>query len=484
MHIGVVGLGAYGVSILKELVKSKEKLKNSTVHIFTERHLSGTGLPYQEDDESLLLNQFPETMSIYLEDPMHFCRWIQDKKNINNPQETFFPRVWFGEYLQEQAQWLTQELDAKIHFEKVKRINILEDSKYEVVGEDNSWNLDAIHLAIGHLSYNDPYHLKGTNKYIYHPYPMSQKIPHLNSNDKIAIIGTGLTAMDLMLYIKKYYPNQEISFFSKNGRFGSVRGYSEPVELKYFSDEKINNELKKNHGLISLDTLISWFIKEVENQGLDIDKMWNRHGQGTILDMKNDLSRLDEIAKFQKITHELIPFYGKLWDSLTISDKNRYLNDYHATFMFYRSPYPVKTTKKLIRYTEDGTIKVYSDLIDVSKENEKFIMRLREGEKFEFDYLFNASGQSKDLSDNLEDQDELIIQLINERILLPYKYGGVSIDLDSMSAVSQRYGLLKTFKVYGQLASGVDFLNDSVSLIKYSVKRGIDHFISVVDFKK
>lgn len=307
MQIGVVGLGAYGVVILKELVKNKEKMTNDTVHIFTEKRLSGTGLPYQKDDEVLLLNQFPETMSIYLEDPMHFCRWIQKHKQIENAKETFFPRVWFGEYLHEQAQWLIEELDAKVHFGKVKRINVLEDSSYEIVSENSNWNVDAIHLATGHLAYNDPYNLKGTDKYIYHPYPMVQKIPRLDSKDKIAIIGTGLTGVDLMLYIKKYNPNQEISFFSKDGAFGNVRGYSEPVRLKYFSHEKINIELKKNQGLIPLDTMIAWFIKEVKHQGLSIDKMWNNHGQGTITDMKNDLTHLDEIARLQKITHELIP---------------------------------------------------------------------------------------------------------------------------------------------------------------------------------
>jgi len=147
--------------------------------------------------------------------------------------------------------------------------------------------------------------------------------------------------------------------------------------------------------------------------------------------------------------------------------------------MFYRSPYPVETAKRLIQYTKDETIKVYSNLIGARKENGNFVLRLREGEKFEFDYLFNATGQSKDLNNNLENQEQLIIQLINERILLPYKFGGITIDLDTMSAISQRYGTLNTLKVYGQLASGVDFLNDSVSLIKYSVKRGMDHFISI-----
>lgn len=474
MDIGIIGFGAAGMSVLRELVRLKENLPDHTITIFSDKKLFGTGLPYQEDDEALVLNQFSETMSMLPDDPMHFVNWVKKNKLVADPIGKYLPRSWYGEYLKELANIFLEESQAVVIKQEVTSIRVTEKGRYIVTTDKLEKIYDIIHLATGHLAYQDPYELNGIERYIHHPYPVTSKLKNIRENKHIGILGTGLTAVDLMLYLKKRTPHITISFVSPDGKFGSVRGIEEKRELKYFTKEAVQAEKEKNQGLILLSTIKEWFLKEAESQGMDSLVYWKNFGKGSLNGLRFDLRHLEEIGNFQSIIHSMTTIYADLWNAMTEKDREEYLNYFSEDFTRFRSPLPSKTIEQLLEYSDDGSVSIYSGISSVRKNNTKFEINFDSGEGIRVDYLLNGTGQTKNLEHTREAQSRLIQQLINEHVLLPYPYGGVQILYPSMSVISQRYGLLKNFKVYGQLVSGIDYLNNTVELISRSAIRGVE----------
>ena len=51
------------------------------------------------------------------------------------------------------------------------------------------------------------------------------------------------------------------------------------------------------------------------------------------------------------------------------------------------------------------------------------------------------------------------------------EFGGVTIIPETMEAISPRYGTLKDFHVYGVLASGVQYRNNSTMMIQMTAHK-------------
>ena len=191
-RIAIIGMGAAGVSVLNAMAKFPEYAQMEII-LYSDSETFGTGLPYQADDTSLLLNQTADTMSIDPEDPSDFVNWISDKKAIEGAEKMHFPRTWYGEYLQDVLENALALLNPKVIKAEVTDLSVQADGKIILTSVQGEEIVDTVHLCMGHLVYQDPYHLKGNPDYIYHPYPTYKKLNQIKNDSRVGIIGTGLT---------------------------------------------------------------------------------------------------------------------------------------------------------------------------------------------------------------------------------------------------------------------------------------------------
>lgn len=467
MKIAVIGAGVAGISVLRELVKQMKVHPDLDISLFDKGNTFGTGLPYQPDHEELLLNQTPETMSIVPDDSEHFVKWLKKNSEWVESSGKHLPRKVYGEYLQYFLSHLVKESKAQIHEEKVNEIHLKEDGRLLVSYGDEKELFDAVHLCVGHLPYSDPYQLQGENKYIRHPYPVKEKLKEVSDHSRVGIIGTGLTAIDLMLYLKKEKKDVSICFTSLDGAFGAVRGEEAPVDLTYFSKKRILLERNKNNGFIPLETMVEWFKKEAALQGVDASNIWNNYGEGTIQGLRRDLNNLDAIGRFQSVIHQLDDCLPEIWESLTEKDKDCFLSTYGWKWNKFRSPIPKKTAVKIIDFYEKGIVQLFGVTKDVQKEADGFRIEFENKKSIQVDYVLNASGQKKDLA-FYDDEMPLVTQLLNEQVLQKERMGGVQVTWPELSAISHRYGILPQLKVHGQLVSGIQFGNNTMGMISSS----------------
>lgn len=467
MKIAIIGMGVAGIGALREWTKENEADPSIELTIFGDEETFGTGAPYQKENEKLVMNQAAGTISIVPGNKNDFVEWLKINTNEKEPAEKHYPREIFGDYLKDRMNnWLT-ESNAEVIKEKVESIQMLANQQFRLTSSSKVKDFDAVHLCIGGFAYKDSYHLADHPNFIINPFPVEKNLARIPKGATVGVIGTGLTGIDLFRYTSYSRPDLTVSFFSSSGRFKSLRGKADAIEYHFFTTENIKRAKKENNGFIPLETYVEWFKKEAEYQQLSLRDNWENSQLGSIASLKNELHDSKEIGAIQNLLHDMSPFLPEIWMALTESDKQLFYDKYYEKWDKLRSSFPIATAKELISAWEKNKITVSDKLINVVKNNQSFTLILKGQEPQQVDYIINAAGAQRNVSFDME-RMPLLSQLLNERLLQPETFGGVQISLPNFSAISQRYGILPTLKVHGDLISGIQFGNNSVNMVSES----------------
>lgn len=302
---------------------------------------------------------------------------------------------------------------------------------------------------------------------------MEKNLSQIPDGARIGVLGTGLTSIDIFRYIHYNRPDLKVSFFSKSGRFKSISGKSKPINYKYFTEENIKNTKENNNGFIPLETYIKWFKKEIENQGLSLNNDWMNQPFGSKATIKKDLEDSNKIGAVQSVLLDLSPLLTDLWMALKETDKQTFLYKYYGKWDKLRSSFPAESGIKLVSAWEENKISVFDSLIDIIENKQSFKFILKDQKTQHIDYIINAIGTEKNVSYK-QNRIPLLHQLLNERILQPETFGGVQVTLPDLSAISQKYGILHTLKIHGELISGIQFGNNSVDIISESARSAVE----------
>ncbi|MGP6146757.1 FAD/NAD(P)-binding protein [Jeotgalibaca sp. A122] len=473
--IAIVGMGAAGVSVLHAMTKFPE-YADAEIIIYTDPDTFGTGLPYQPDTSILLLNQRAETMSIKVEDPLDFVKWAAVNKGFNDGEKAHLPRTWYGEYLQETMNKAIEILKPTIIKEEVQDLSIKIDGAIILKTLNSEKQVNMVHLCIGHLPYQDPYHLKGHPSFIYNPYPTYEKLEAIPNGSRVGIVGTGLTGIDMMRYLLRKREGIKIYFFSDTGTFSSVRGEEPDDALNYLTLEQLEREKKHNGGFVSLSKMIEWFKLECEDKEINVGALLNRYSKGDIDDLKAQLTDEGQLGMLQMIIHAMDPYLADYWLALNETDKKQYFHDYRADFERFRSPIPSESISELLEGCESGKISIHKELKAIADVQGAFDVSFENGKNIQVDYLINATGQDKNIEKSYNNS-KLLNNLLNKRIVQPEVFGGIQVIWPTSQAVSQRYGIISNLVIHGQLISGLQYGNNTVGMIR-------DHAYRVVKINK
>src|SRR5699024_12377371 len=78
MKIAIVGAGISGSSVLKTLITHPNFKKDDQIEVYETRKLLGVGLPYDSNDESVMLNVNPEMLSYDQSNPNNFVESLHE----------------------------------------------------------------------------------------------------------------------------------------------------------------------------------------------------------------------------------------------------------------------------------------------------------------------------------------------------------------------------------------------------------------------
>lgn len=485
METAIIGLGACGVNVLRELYKYRDQLNDLKITIIQDdAHQLKTGLPYQEDHEELWLNVYPKFMSMNVDNHAEFIEYLM-KEKIDVGRFDFVSRTVFGKYLTSIVdEILESDMDIEVINSAAQAISLNDDQTYTIqLANGQSKQVDSIHLSTGHLAYNDPYQLIDYDQFIYNPYPVLDKLMVIADHHKVAIVGAGLSAVDFLMYLKKDDDNRPVDMFSLEGLTKTARGknYQDQIRLNHSLPHQLLAYEKELGRPLEVADIMSQFKKDVEEHGVDFDYYWNERTYETAESLKLDFEEMEQLNTLQSCIMPFKENINDLWAHLSEEVKEEFLAEQGSIFNVYGAPIPAERAKAILEYIDAGSLQVRGGMEDVEYENGKFTIITKNREFEGYDFLINATGQSLVLTEeNIPYQSELVQQLLRDNLAETYDKGGFKVDYPTYSLIHPEKGKLDNFKVYGQLSSGIDPFNNSIVKLRNSTHQGTEAFVKWV----
>lgn len=203
--ITIIGGGATGTLLAVNLVQQAAN-HLLQINVIERREKLGRGIAYSTKEDFHLLNVPASKMSAFPDEPDHFCRWLEKKGFSFGPQD-FVPRYIYGYYLCELFRLATMARQPKITLsafdDEAVDICPSERNRIEVsLSSGKKLPSDVVVLAFGNSPPSHPecesMEFASSEKYFRDPWD-GALIERIAPGDRVFIIGTGLTMIDVVL---------------------------------------------------------------------------------------------------------------------------------------------------------------------------------------------------------------------------------------------------------------------------------------------
>jgi uncharacterized NAD(P)/FAD-binding protein YdhS len=225
--IAIIGGGASGALTAYHLIRRRAQAK---VILIDPRANLGLGLAYSTPSYRHLLNVPAGKISALPDQPNHFLNWLQKNYDASMTEADFAPRAVFGRYIHSLLKTVpnldhrqTAVLDCHLAGEQAT-LDLADGTKIVA---------DAVVLATGNF---DPAPLRGVaeetvwNGAYCHSAWEDSTYANLSSDAPVALIGSGLTAVDVLLRLREVGHRGQIIAVSRHGVFPNRHASYKPLK--------------------------------------------------------------------------------------------------------------------------------------------------------------------------------------------------------------------------------------------------------------
>lgn len=215
-HVAIIGGGFSGALQAINLLRHE----GPRATLIERRPVVGKGLAYGAAHPDHVLNVRAGNMSALPDDPTHFVRWLE-ARGVREAATAFIPRLTYGLYLSEQLQEAVARAPDRLSIMAGEVTDVTHDGTAHVhFADGRSVRADAAVLAVGNLPPHtppglDPEALSGA-RYFGDPWAPGVAAG-LNDADRVMIVGSGLTAIDVALMLEANGFGGEIVALSRRG---------------------------------------------------------------------------------------------------------------------------------------------------------------------------------------------------------------------------------------------------------------------------
>ncbi|WP_161787125.1 FAD/NAD(P)-binding protein [Hymenobacter sp. IS2118] len=235
--ITVVGGGFAGTALVLHL-RRQPALAQARIHLIEPRPAPGPGLAYSAQRHEHLLNVRSGSLSLYPDQPEHFAAWMLSQPESTAGQPEFAPRSAYGRYLNEE---LTAALHpatglpvVELHATSAVAAPPLPDGRRTVrLANGTSITSDYVVLALGNFPPPPPAgpDLRYLEHPGYHANPWAAgNVRRIGPDEQVLLIGSGLTAVDVLLALRQDGHRAPITVVSRHGRWPAAH---EPATTPY-----------------------------------------------------------------------------------------------------------------------------------------------------------------------------------------------------------------------------------------------------------
>ncbi|MCW0199184.1 FAD/NAD(P)-binding protein [Sphingopyxis sp.] len=216
-RVAIVGAGFSGTMLALNLL---EQADVEVLLIERDRHRMGAGVAYSSSESAHLLNVRAGNMSAFADRPGHFCDWLASRGL--GCDAAFVTRATYGRYLRETLAQAMEIYGQRLKLVDDEVLDIEECGGQVTLGLVNGGLIEADRavLAIGNLPPHDPPAIAGAHlpahRYIGDPWASAFE-EGLDKAAAVLVIGTGLTAVDVILRLVSHGHEGPITALSRRG---------------------------------------------------------------------------------------------------------------------------------------------------------------------------------------------------------------------------------------------------------------------------
>jgi len=500
MRIAIIGFGIAGASVLIQLSKQYQfNPDTDRVDIYEDRSRLGAGMPYAEDDDAIVINSFPKSLSLNDDDPEDFIQWMHAHYPDFDVANEFAPRTVYGAYVNDRVTPYLEQDYVRLIPTKVADFQVVnaqgqaiyhrplgknaDPLQYQIFSEALGWskNYDAVFFAIGHPPYKDPYKLEGSGNYIQNPYPFKQKLAEVDIYKHVGIVGSGLTTIDLINYFVKHnlLRDRTLNIYFRHQPFRAVIQPETTEKLYHAIDEAwISEQRIRHNGSVPLSVVIDQVKKDLLANGIDYHHVWETFNTGSVETVTKSIRQDDEdYRRFQGFFRSFYPIQNRLMGVLSQADKNYYIKDMSAVMQMIYLQVPKQSIEMILGLLKSGQLKFINGLSAIAAQADGDYKVVANGIRHQADILINATGFDGRLS-HVQKSNVLLGNLYRRNLIIADQADNILATYPSAQPLNPNFHVLDRVYFLGYWISSTQGSNTSVALTKSQARVAVADLIA------
>jgi len=223
VDVAVIGGGFSGCSVAVQL--AHRAAAPLSLGLFEPGSL-GRGAAYGTQHREHLLNTRARMMSLFSDDPDQFVRWLGPR---GGPSD-FVSRRLYGDYVGDAARTAFERRDFIVIGDRAARLQRDEDGFTISSASGMQARARSVVLATGNLPPNDeflPREIRNDARYVRDPW----RFDYRGVSGDVLLIGSGLTALDVLVALKAGGHRGAVHIVSRHGRFPQAHADVEEYDV-------------------------------------------------------------------------------------------------------------------------------------------------------------------------------------------------------------------------------------------------------------
>jgi uncharacterized NAD(P)/FAD-binding protein YdhS len=403
--VAVVGGGASGVLVAAHLLSLPE-LAPLRLVLFERTGRLGAGAAFSTEYDSHLLNVTAGSMSAFPDDPEQFVRWL-NSKGRPGAADDFVPRKLYRAYLRD-VLWSRANSNMSRHSLEVRQDAVVDiaptaGGAHVVPAHSELLRADAVILAPGVISPRFPPGLvaRGAEgRCVTDPWN-AKALTIIDPNASVTIMGTGLSAIDVLLALQE------------NGHRGPVHAIS-------------------RHGL--LPKVHARRPEPAPDVGESSERVGDARARGLLHQVRAAVAKAEaQGGHWQDVVDLLRPRAPELWMGLSPVEQSRFKRHLERVWNTHRHRMAPQVGDEVERLLEAGLFHVHSgQVVAAEKSGSSLSLAVRSPSAdhlyhWATDWLVNCTGPDANL---FRDDQVLMNRLRSRRLAGPGPLAmGVGTDL-------------------------------------------------------
>ena len=329
--ITVVGGGFAGTALALQL-RQQPTLAGAEIHLVEPRAEAGPGLAYSARRPEYLLNVRAGGLSLYPTAPGHFAEWLarQPENALGVPE--FAPRATYGRYLREElAPALATANQHGVHWHCTSAVAapLLPNGRRAVqLADGRRIESDTVVLALGNFPPPPP--CGPDHRYLHHPgYHAdpwaSGNIRRIGPDEDVLLIGSGLTAVDVLLALRHDGHRAPIAVVARHGRWPNAHGPATATYPNFYP------ELAAATTVTGVLAIFKQHLRDAAAQGID----------------------------WRPVLDALRPDLGRIWAAWPLVEQRRFLRHLAGLWAVARHRSPPQNARAVAELTAAGLVRLH-----------------------------------------------------------------------------------------------------------------------------